>query len=262
MSIFGRQRRFTSPSIPSLEAPLPPVSQLPETSAPELFQVVGPGASQIVTFGGRPSLFTTLSREPSIATVDGFLSPGEIRMLRILAFGRMHRSKVAGKNYRTKSGFQSSVRTSSSTGIAKGKNSIVRKIEARISQLCGLPSEHIEPLTITRYRPGEFYGPHVDWFPSKGRNADFVRKSGGQRVATVLVYLNDPKAGETGAGTFFPKLDLRIEPKKGRALIWQNVDSSQKPLDLTVHEGEPPELGTKFIVTAWVREHPYKRVKR
>lgn len=74
--------------------------------------------------------------------------------------------------------------------------------------------------------------------------------TGGQRVATVLVYLNGVS---TGGGTYFPKLDARYTPVAGRALVFFpcTVDGKLDPLALHTAEKAVDE---KWVCQVWVRQ--------
>ena len=45
-------------------------------------------------------------------------------------------------------------------------------------------TEHGEGLQVLQYKEGEKYEPHYDYF-----HENYNRKNGGQRIATVLMYL-------------------------------------------------------------------------
>merc|ERR1712008_294906 len=105
----------------------------------------------------------------------------------------------------------------------------------------GLSVEHVEPPQLVRYKPGERYMLHVDW----GKSEDASLWVAGQRVATVLAYINGypPQISYPGGATHFPQLGhngLRLAPQAGAALLWPNVGCNGQPLAETEHEAEPP----------------------
>ena len=63
--------------------------------------------------------------------------------------------------------------------------------------------------------PAAFYKPHLDCLEEAGQVL-----LGGQRVGTVLVYLNDV---DDGGATRFPALGLEVAPRELRAVAWANV---------------------------------------
>src|SRR5690606_32951543 len=92
-------------------------------------------------------------------------------------------------------------RTSDGMFFQRGENAVVQRLEARIARLVDWPIENGEGLQVLHYRPGAEYKPHYDYFdPAEPGTPSIVRR-GGQRVATLIVYLNDPARG---GGTTFP----------------------------------------------------------
>jgi prolyl 4-hydroxylase len=79
---------------------------------------------------------------------------------------------------------------------------------------------------------------------------------GGQRIITVIMYLNS--LASAGGETYFPYLNLKIEPMTGRAIVWYNVDENGEIDRSTFHEARPVEKGEKWIATKWLREHKFK----
>lgn len=80
----------------------------------------------------------------------------------------------------------STVRTSKGTFLRKNHDDIVARIEKRLAMVTMLPEENGEALQILEYVDGQKYEPHTDYFHDQ-LNQD--RSHGGQRVATVLMYL-------------------------------------------------------------------------
>jgi prolyl 4-hydroxylase len=66
-----------------------------------------------------------------------------------------------------------------------------------------------------------------------------------------MVYLND---GMGGGGTKFFAIDHTFVPKKGQAVIWNNLNPDGTPNAATLHSGEPVTAGHKLIITKWFRE--------
>jgi len=93
--------------------------------------------------------------------------------------------------------------------------------------------------------------PHHDYLdPNASGFAEQLRRFG-QRIATVLVYLND---NYTGGQTVFPKIGLRYRGKTGDALFFTNVDRTGRADPLTMHAGTPPTSGEKWVISQWVRD--------
>ena len=73
---------------------------------------------------------------------------------------------------------------------------------------------------------------------------------GGQRIATLIMYLNDVEAG---GATAFTVLGFQIEPKPGVLLVWNNALPDGRPNEATLHAGTPVVRGAKYIITKWYR---------
>jgi len=49
-------------------------------------------------------------------------------------------------------------------------------------------------------------------------------------------------------------VDHTFVPKKGQAVIWNNLNPDGTPNAATLHSGEPVTSGHKIIITKWFRE--------
>jgi prolyl 4-hydroxylase len=130
---------------------------------------------------------------------------------------------------------------------------IMQLVRQRISRVANVAIESLEPPEVLRYRPGEQYKPHIDFFhKSIPHFAEHIRRRG-QRIKTALIYLNSNYCcGET----FFPKLDIRFRGEEGELMLFSNVRSDGEGDMNTVHAGLPPEQGEKWIFSQWIREKP------
>ena len=131
---------------------------------------------------------------------------------------------------------------------------VLRQVQRRMAATAGLPVSHAEPLIVLRYAAGQEYRPHSDCLPDS-LVTPVERGGSGQRVATVITYLN---ANFTGGATFFPHIDLRVEPRAGSVLCFSNLDADGKPDPGAVHAGEPITAGVKWICTLWMRQGPHR----
>jgi hypothetical protein len=64
------------------------------------------------------------------------------------------------------------------------------------------------------------------------------------------IYLHEPLGG---GETEFPDLGFKIEPKLGRAVLWNNLYASGEGNYSTQHQSLPVTAGTKTIITKWFR---------
>jgi len=118
-----------------------------------------------------------------------------------------------------------------------------------------LPPSRFDPVTVTRYGPGEYQAKHLDArLPHEIKRTPAYLASGGQRIAQLIAYLESPDEG--GATKFYGPAfkGLAIEPKKGRALIFPTATLSGIADERYLHSGEPVVAGTKWIVGTWLME--------
>ena len=69
-----------------------------------------------------------------------------------------------------------------------------------------------------------------------------------------MVFLNVPEKGEE---TYFPAVDVKVPPRAGTLLTWNNLNAKGEPNTNTLHQGMPVLVGVKYIVTKWYRERPW-----
>jgi len=128
---------------------------------------------------------------------------------------------------------------------------IVRPIDEAIADLLGITPANGETMQGQRYAPGQLFRAHHDYFHEYESYWPKMRASGGQRTWTAMIYLNDV---EEGGATWFPLAGIRVAPKRGLLLAWNNMGLDGSPNTRTVHEGMPVLAGVKYIVTKWFRE--------
>lgn len=127
----------------------------------------------------------------------------------------------------------------------------VRPTDEAIAALLGLDPIQGETMQGQRYAPGQQFRAHCDWFSEDQPYWPAMQQCGGQRTWTTMIYLNDV---EEGGATWFPLAGLRINPRRGLLLAWNNMNPDGSPNDKTLHEGVAVLKGTKYIVTKWFRE--------
>ena len=133
-------------------------------------------------------------------------------------------------------------------------NHVLEAIECCISRVCGLPKTNSEFLQVLRYRPGEEYRLHVDYFNESGAGSHQSMADGGQRAQTVLTYLND---NYSGGSTHFPKLQLDFKGHRGDMLHFHNLDAEGLGHRDTLHAGLPVIQGEKWLLSQWIRSGSY-----
>ncbi len=205
------------------------------------------GSPMYLDLGGhRVSVLSSITM-PQIVLFGDFLSAEECDALVEAAEPRMGRSLTA--NMKTGGGQLDTVRTSDGMFFQRSENALIVAIEARIAQLLDWPVEKGEGLQVLHYRPGNQYEPHYDYFDPAEPGTPVIIARGGQRVATLLMYLREP---ERGGETVFPDIGLSIAPKRGSALFFSY--DRPHPSTRTRHGGAPVIAGEKWIATKWLRQ--------
>ena len=205
---------------------------------------------------GAPSLLRLPDREvqvlftlqrPRVVLFGGLLSDEECDALRALSMPRLARSETV--QHDTGGSEVNAARTSDGMFFERGEAPLIERIERPIAALLHWPQERGEGLQILRYRPGAQYRPHFDYFDPAQPGTAAVLRRGGQRVGTLVMYLNTPASG---GATTFPDFNLEVAPIKGHALFfsYDRPDASTG----TLHGGAPVIDGEKWVATKWLRE--------
>jgi len=234
----------------------PPIGNLAIKGQPAAFTL-----SRIPAF----DKFRVLHVDPLVIVVDEFFTPEEcdeyiqkssLSSLKSPFSPMESRSKTVGKDASAKA------QRTSTTWFHHYRT--VPELMAKASRLMGLDdiTQWEEPQTV-RYRRNEKFTWHLDALAPSAE----LEKRGGQRTATLLVYLTDLSEEEGGA-TMFRDLGgssgpLRVQPKKGSALLFFPAAGGvpNVPFDIrTLHCGEALSENAendKWIAQLWLRERMY-----
>jgi prolyl 4-hydroxylase len=205
-----------------------------------------PGAHEVDVDGRSLQVLCSL-REPRVLVFGGLLTEAECDELVALAQARLARSETV--QVATGASEVNTSRTSEGMFFDRGENALCARIEARIAALFNWPVENGEGLQILRYRPGAEYKPHYDYFDPAQPGTPAILKRGGQRVASLVMYLSSPRCG---GATVFPDAKLEVNPVKGNAVFF-SYDCAH-PLTRTLHGGAPVLEGEKWVATKWLRQ--------
>lgn len=189
---------------------------------------------------------------PAIAILDGVLDADECDALRDMASARLERSLVVSPG--SGKGVVQDIRTSEGANFGRSENPLIARIDARAAAIMRLDENHGEGLQSMRYGVGGEYVPHYDYFAPDDPGSKAHLASGGQRVATLIMYLNDVDAG---GETIFPRIDFSYVPRRGQALYFEYTTPEGALDPLSLHGGAPVLRGEKWILTKWMRERAY-----
>ena len=203
-------------------------------------------SATLVAAGHEVKLLMTM-RQPRVVVFGGFLSDDECDGLIALSQPRLLRSETV--DTATGGSEVNAARTSDGMFFERGEAPLIQRIEERIAALLNWPLDHGEGLQVLRYRPGTEYRPHHDYFDPNLPGTPTILQRGGQRVATLLMYLNTP---ECGGATVFPDAGLEVMPIRGQAVFFSY--ERPHPVTRTLHGGAPVLRGEKWVATKWLRE--------
>ncbi len=205
------------------------------------------GAPGLIDLGDRQvSVLTTLAR-PRVVVFGGLLSNEECDGLIAAARPRMARSLTV----ETQTGGEAvnADRTSDGMFFRRGETELIDRIEQRIARLVRWPLHNGEGLQVLNYQPGAQYKPHYDYFDPAAAGTATILKRGGQRVGTLVMYLNTPTQG---GATTFPDVGLAVAAQRGNAVFFSY--DRPHPTTQTLHGGAPVLAGEKWVATKWLRE--------
>ncbi|GMY28173.1 probable prolyl 4-hydroxylase 3 [Fagus crenata] len=205
-----------------------------------------------------------LSWEPRAFIYHNLLSKEECEYLISLATPHMTKSTVVdSKTGRSK---DSRVRTSSGMFLRRGQDKIISDIEKRIADFSFIPAEGLQ---VLHYEIGQKHDPHFDYFLD-----EFNTKNGGQRIASLLMYLSDVEEG--GEMVFLAanqnfssvpwwhelsecgKGGLSVKPKMGDALLFWSMRPNATLDPSSLHGSCPVVRGNKWSATKWMHVGEYK----
>jgi len=183
-----------------------------------------------------------IHKKPLIFTIDNFLTEEECNLIISKARDKMERAQV-GTGPGAKVSY---IRTGSSYFLKYLDDPDIFQIFKKISLVLYKPGRNFDPFfQVIHYGPGEEYNSHVD--PSPERNKiEGIR----HRKLTCLFYLNDV---DGGGETEFPKLNLKVSPKRGRMVYFENYKDGKINYD-SLHRSIPIKSGEKWAFNLWYHE--------
>jgi len=210
----------------------------------------------------KPLNFTlkVVSVRPRVFIIDYLISDKEAASIIESAKDKLRRSSVEliGADGEI---VESNTRTSQNAWLQRGPpGSILDNVYRRVADVLNLnesilqhdpPFGAAEHMQVVHYKNSAHYAPHHDWG---------VRGGPHTRLATVLLYLNDPpRGGETA----FPLAKvgksegLIVEPKKGQAVLFYSQFPDGNVDDESLHEARPTTKGEKWLANVWVHDKAF-----
>ena len=229
---------------PTVPAPveIPAAGSVPE---PELSL-----NATVIDVDGHPVRVLLTMRHPRLIVFGGLLTDDECDALVEEARPRLARSETVDN--RSGGSEVNAARTSDGMFFRRGESPLITRLEARIARLLRWPVRWGEGLQILHYRPGAEYRPHHDYFDPQHPGTPPVLARGGQRVGTLVTYLNTP---QRGGATVFPDVMLEVAAVKGNAVFFSY--DRPHPVTRTLHGGSPVIEGEKWVATKWLREREF-----
>ena len=185
-----------------------------------------------------------------IYTFDNFLPPEDCQILIEESNKKLRPSTVSNVKDEV---VVSKDRTSKTADLHYFSSSYLNQIDNKITSFMGLNPFTGEIMQTQKYKPGEYYRAHTDYFHPLTREYKTYTEWMGQRTWTFMLYLNDV---EEGGETYFKHLKLKVKPKQGMAIFWNNLYKNGIPNPKTLHEACPPISGDKYVITKWFRSWP------
>lgn len=125
---------------------------------------------------------------------------------------------------------------------------LLNGLTRQVAELLNVEINRFEPWQCTRYWTGGLFDYHDDcgnW-------------ASNERLYTVLLTVRAP---DFGGATHFPKLNMMVESKSARLLIWRNLNEDYLCDGQSMHCGMPVgQLGKedeKMILVTWIRRFEY-----
>lgn len=148
-------------------------------------------------------------------------------------------------------------RKSKQCWVSDGECTTASKVSKISERLTGIPIGNQELLQVAMYEPGGKFNEHYDACDYNSQiNCDKMNNGAGQRLATLLIYINDDY---TGGETEFTEIGVSIKPEKGKGILFWNTTNNEEIIKQSKHMGREVRSGQKWICTKWCHAKPYSK---
>ncbi|SPO04585.1 uncharacterized protein DNG_07270 [Cephalotrichum gorgonifer] len=217
-----------------------------------------------------------VSTEPLVIYIHDFLSPTEISTLLSLGADLFKPSTTTKRGRSTKD----TSRTSWSAALPLSSDAVqcvLSRAEAFMGTMHAPGRDDIGAPQLVRYRPGQKFDLHHDWYPRPQRSmadGERGRDRRWNRPASFFAVLED---GCEGGETYFPHVrdvapqeraaegrfpwraheegGLAFRPVAGNALFWVNLFANGTGDGRTRHAGLPVTDGVKTAMNIWPKQY-------
>ncbi|CAB3401441.1 unnamed protein product [Caenorhabditis bovis] len=186
--------------------------------------------------------------KPLAVLFKDVISDSEIEVIQELAKPKLARATV--HDSATGKLVTATYRISKSAWLKGWEHEVVERVNKRIDMMTNLEMETAEELQIANYGIGGHYDPHFD-HAKKEESKSFESLGTGNRIATVLFYMSQPKYG---GGTVFTEVKTTNLPTRNDALFWYNLHRQGDGNVDTRHAACPVLVGIKWVSNKWIHE--------
>jgi len=223
-----------------------------ESAAPYRYETPRLRPGTTIKTSDRTVRIAARAATPTLAVLNDVLSAAECAELLEMARPRLEPSTVVDP----KTGFDivTGLRSSFGMFFRPQENAFIARLDRRIAEVMNLPVENGEGLQILHYPEGAGSAPHFDFLvPSNAANQASIARSG-QRVSTMVTYLNDVPAG---GETLFPEAGWAVSPQRGNAVYFEYCNSLGEVDHASLHASNAVASGEKWVATKWMRQRPF-----
>jgi prolyl 4-hydroxylase len=230
----------------------PPVDriELADDAAARPAARLAPGTR--IDAGDRAVVVHLRTDDPVCAALGNVLDADECRTLIELARPRLAPSTLVDPM--TGRDVASDRRASRGMFFRLAENEFIARLDRRLSRLMNLPLENGEGLQVLHYPSGAGSDPHHDYLQAGNAASRESLARSGQRVSTLVTYLNDVPAG---GQTVFPALGWATSPLRGNAVYFEYGDAAGRVDPRSLHASAPVIEGEKWVVTKWMRQRRF-----